>query len=353
MASVLRVDQLQTQNGTNVMSFDSAGNAVLSSGLKLPSFTNSTRPTGQIGLIIYNTEEEQAQIFDGTEWTGLGGGGKIQASGGDKYNSGVYTIHKFAASGTFTVTSAPSSATMDVLLVGGGGGGGAASQNCSNGGGGAGGLVYKQAESISTGGFPVVVGSGGNGRVAGNAGPGDNGGDSTFNGWVALGGGGGGGGSGVNGGRGNNGGSGGGGAHQFSGPISTGLQPTSATGGFGNAGGAANNSGPEWGGGGGGGAGGTAGASSANSGAVGGVGSEYDIDGTSKFYAGGGAGSNCGNPSCAVVSGGNGGGGPASCNVGTDGTNGLGGGGGGGGYSGGVRSGGRGGNGVVIIRYLT
>lgn len=92
MASVLKVDQLQTLNGTNVMTFDSAGNAVLSSGLKLPSFTNSTRPTGQIGLIIYNSEEEQAQIFDGTEWTGLGGGGKLDGLSVEKAALSAYQI---------------------------------------------------------------------------------------------------------------------------------------------------------------------------------------------------------------------------------------------------------------------
>ena len=114
MASVLRVDQLQTQSGTNVMTFDSAGNAVLSNGLKLPSYTNINRPTGQVGLLIYNSEQEQVQVYDGTQWVGVGGGGSVNATGGDKYNSGLFTIHKFTASATFTVVSAPATGAETV-----------------------------------------------------------------------------------------------------------------------------------------------------------------------------------------------------------------------------------------------
>lgn len=84
MASVLRVDQLQTPSGTNVMTFDAAGNTVLSSGLKLPFFTNSNRPTGSLGLIIYNSEEERVEIFDGTEWISLGSSGKLDGSSPEK-----------------------------------------------------------------------------------------------------------------------------------------------------------------------------------------------------------------------------------------------------------------------------
>ena len=52
------------------------GNASLTTqGLKLPSFTNSNRPaTPNVGQIIYNTDENKAQIWNGSEWDEVGGG---------------------------------------------------------------------------------------------------------------------------------------------------------------------------------------------------------------------------------------------------------------------------------------
>ena len=74
-------------------------------------------------------------------------------------------------------------------MVGGGGGGG----NDNGGGGGAGALIYKSARPIGAGTHPVVVGSGGaKGVTPGEANQnGDPGGDTTFDGLTAEGGGGG------------------------------------------------------------------------------------------------------------------------------------------------------------------
>lgn len=145
----------------------------------------------------------------------------IAATGGTVTTSGNYRIHTFTSSGTFTVTSAPSGKYIDFIVVG--GGGGAAFQQ----GGGAGGFVYKGSQSPSAGSYPVVVGSGG----AFNTSAGVNGGDSTFFGVTAIGGGGGV--SGTSPGIGSPGGSGGSGT--FGGGAA--LQPTSASGGLGYAGG--------------------------------------------------------------------------------------------------------------------
>ena len=56
-------------------------------GVKLPSKTSGTLPTGETGLLIYNTSTSLAQIYNGTAWTSVGGG----VSGGSntqvQYNS--------------------------------------------------------------------------------------------------------------------------------------------------------------------------------------------------------------------------------------------------------------------------
>ena len=196
--------------------------------------------------------------------------------------------------------------------------------------------------------FPVVIGAGGQGYYNTDR-KGDDGGDSSFFGYIGLGGGGGAAGGSVDGGRGNNGGCGGGGSHPYSGPRSTGLQPTSTSGGFGFGGGAANNSSPDWGGGAGGGIGQQGQDGTAPVGGYGGDGKLFDIDGIQKWYGGGGSGANCDNPNASINPGGLGGGGYAASNIVGNGGNGYGGGGGGAGYP--QRQAGRGGNGVVIIRY--
>ena len=139
----------------------------------------------------------------------------IAATGGTVTESGNYRYHTFTSSGTFTVSAAPSGKFIDFIIVAGGGsaalGGGA--------GGGGGGVVEKLSQSISNGSFSVTVGTGGASGAAGN--------NSLFKGETALGGGqGNGSGLGYSGGSGGGGTTGGGAA----------LQPTSASGGYGNAG---------------------------------------------------------------------------------------------------------------------
>lgn len=134
----------------------------------------------------------------------------IVATGGTVYTDPTnsnYKIHQFTTSGTFAITSAPVNPTVEVMMVGGGAGG-------NFGGGGAGGYIYESAFGVSTGSFSVTVG-------AASSGQGNN---TTFSTLVALGGGY------IN----SSGGSGGGGVDSNGG---AGLQPTSASGGFGNAGG--------------------------------------------------------------------------------------------------------------------
>jgi hypothetical protein len=195
-------------------------------------------------------------------------GNFIVATGGTIYvdpTNADYKIHEFTSSGTFSVTAASLAPEVEVMMVGGGGGGGF-------GGGGGGGYIYRSSLPVSTGSFSVTVGAGG-------AGGGVSGGDTTFSTLVALGGGG----------KQQNGGSGGGGdATSINGsPVGgAALQPTSASGGYGNAGADAASSEANGGGG---------GAGSAASGSEGGSGRTADIissSGTFETFAAGGWGSN-------------------------------------------------------------
>lgn len=158
----------------------------------------------------------------------------IAATGGTVTNSGNYRYHTFSGSGTFNVTAAPLDKYIDILLVGAGGTSGG---NSSTGGGG--GVIIREGESIGLGSYSITVGQPVNGA-------GSNGQDTVAIGLTALGGGGGG----ISGYpdnyvAGKSGGSGGGAAAIFGGPsgppvsssAGAGLQPTSESGGFGNAGG--------------------------------------------------------------------------------------------------------------------
>lgn len=260
-------------------------------------------------------------------------------SGGTVTTSGSSAIHSFTSSGTFVVYDAP--VVVDILLVGGGGGSGGGAA----GGGGAGGVVYKTNYTIPEGVYTITIGDGGSGGVNVNS-AGSNGGNTTFGSLLtALGGGGGGGDqqnlSGLSGG------SGGGNSAEGGdvGGVGSALQPSHASGGYGNAGGGLINSGPYHGSGGGGGAGGAGGQANGNIGGSGGNGIQINITGTPTYYGGGGAGG-CLNAS-SVASGGLGGGG----NSGQNGSPNTGGGGGGHFYkTDGYSS--SGGSGIVIIKRI-
>jgi len=266
----------------------------------------------------------------------------------------------------FTSTTGTNSITFrqntvcDILVVGGGGSGG----TTDAGGGGAGGLVYIENKVFSRGTYNIVVGDGGAtsdvNMTVGNDGNPSYISLATDNSIIlkALGGGGGGNGyTTPNAAR--NGGSGGGGPSKVSLTTSgTGIQSTdislneeSRQYGFGHNGGAGGGT-SIYGGGGGGGAGG---AGSVGGDGIGGIGKSILITGTSKYYAGGGGGghNDDGDGSSGIFidkAGGLGGGGLGKGrNNGGDAEVNTGGGGGGGGAAHG--RGGKGGSGIVIIRW--
>jgi len=267
-------------------------------------------------------------------------------------------VQTFSASGTTTNNTswtAPLTGSVQVLVVAGGGSGGAGAGQNGGGGGGGGGVVYHTTYAVtSSTSYTVQVGGGG----ASGPAQGNNGADSFFNttgGLLAKGGGGGG----YNGGpAANPGGSGGGRGRDGSNNWGTSNQPAiSGATVYGNRGGGGPGGGCQSGGGGGGAAGvGYDGGTDCGAGqpanvSNGGPGVGISITGSTVYYGGGGGGAweggsvrtagGTGNP------GGTGGNGPNGY-VGGTGTDGVGGGGGGG--QGGPTSG-RGGAGIVIVRY--
>ena len=140
----------------------------------LPSSTPTNHGTGGSGVVIV-----RYQI--GT--SGQPEGFTARATGGAVTFAGGKTIHTFLSSGQFV---APTALTIDYLMVGGGGG---ASGNNGSGGGG-GGICAATGAPISSGTYPIVIGSGGPGgeskSTAQHVLPG---GDTTFNGMTAGGGG--------------------------------------------------------------------------------------------------------------------------------------------------------------------
>lgn len=289
----------------------------------------------------------------------------VQATGGTvttiTQNGMQYRVHRFTAGSTFTITSAPSGARVEYLIVGGGGSGGRGDNGQGGGGGGGAGGVRTGNAAVSVQGYGVVVGAGGiastcdcaeTTQTAGH--------NSSALGITAIGGGRG---EGHNSqGRGDKGLTGGGQATNQGGSGGGAFRwyaPGLGTAGQGNAGGAGGTT-DTIAGGGGGGAGGAGVANTTNStvGRNGGAAIMSSITGLNVWYAGGGGSGG------QATSGGLGGGTSTTAQkggAGNGGSNGAGGagvantGGGGGGGTGGLggsgTNGGNGGSGVIVIRY--
>jgi hypothetical protein len=275
------------------------------------------------------------------------------STGGAVTTDGLYTVVTFLANGTFNVTGTINNAT--VLVVAGGGG-------SATGGGGAGGYNYSTGLSLN-GNYAVTVGNGGlggNGYVGHDGGiiP-QNGSNSSFGTLITSIGGGAGGYMFQAGGEvhynGFDGGSGGGGS------IASDAQSYGGTGTLGqgnNGGGNGNNQGAPYPAGGGGGAGSQGfNATTNNIAGNGGTGLNNSINGINQNYSCGGGGSTYSEASATAGLGGCSSGGNGNIiGDGGNGTDGTGSGGGGASHSEGYPIhllGGKGGSGIVIIRYLT
>jgi len=263
------------------------------------------------------------------------------ATGGVITTDGLYTVHTFLSDGTFTPAKA---GDVDVLIVAGGGGGGY--HDGAGGAGGGGGVIYDTTHAVTVQAYSIVVGAGGLGATS--SGHGNQGGNSSFDGLTAIGGGygAGGGGSAAAGGPGGSGGSGCYGAGV--GGDADYISPRQGyDGGTGAAQSGAHGSG------GGGGASEVGDIGTTSYGGNGGDGLPFDIvqEGVDVYYGGGGGGGSQGG-SYANSTGGLGGGGRGN-GVSGDATNGTANTGGGAGGETNSHAGRNGGSGIVVIRYLT
>jgi len=260
----------------------------------------------------------------------------------DSTTNATHTVVMWNTSGLSTTWATPTGVTQAEVLVVGGGGSGGADAYGYGGGGGAGGVVEHPAKTI-TGSISVVVGAGGY-TIAGQ-----NGSNSSFSDIVAIGGGGGANISYLSTSSGSDGGSGGG-AYKNTSPASSTQGSPSGGAGYGYRGGAGDTG--AGGAGGGGGAGAVGVNSTTNQGAAGGDGRSNSITGAAVTYAGGGGG--VGYYDATANNGGTGGGGNGghvSPNLApTSATNATGSGGGGGHLSN-TPTWGKGGSGIVIIKY--
>lgn len=112
------------------MSQLNVGRVIASTGLKLPTFTNSNRPAGEPGLLIYNTQEQVVQVWTGTAWANVG--------------------------------NRPVTTQFIVQLWGAGGGGGTVGGWSFGAEGGGGGYAYGEIQGLTTGANLILqVGEGG------------------------------------------------------------------------------------------------------------------------------------------------------------------------------------------------
>lgn len=201
-------------------------------------------------------------------------------SGGTLTSNSTHYFRSFTSNDTLTITG--KSINADILMVGGGGGAGWD----AGGGGGGGGVIIATSKNLTTGSYNIVIGNGGNYNTGA---AGSNGGSTTGFGLTALGGGGGG--YYANNGPGLAGGSGGGGASTLgAGGAATQTSGSGYTG-YGFPGGSGASS--SYGSGGGGGAGGPGANGVAQQYVSGGLplySSNFNENGTSIGYAGGGYG---------------------------------------------------------------
>lgn len=328
---------------------DATGNRTITSwGSKWAADTGSfpvlsTKPNIVDGMLVeYDATDDTHHIIKFFAGYGF-------PTGGIKTTRGIYSIHTYPAGTEVVFESHSFAGTVNyVIQAGGGPGSGTVGGSDGPGGGGAGeNLTGTFVATTST----RYIGSAGYGALGINAGIGVNGDNSVFNAITALGGGYGGGGPnvgpGIPGGAGGNGGGAGGGAAVAVGGVSTGS-------GF--AGGNSNASSPAFGGGGGGGQGGAGVIGTNTNGGNGGIGVTRNIAGVNKDYAGGGGGGNFniggGGGGSASFGGGHG---RVDATNGDNAINGTGGGGGGAGSNAGAQNmtGGNGGDGEIVLWYIT
>jgi hypothetical protein len=271
----------------------------------LPAGTTAQRPASPAnGSVRFNTDFGFFEWYDSLSglWLQMNEKRPASATGGtvativDPADGFTYRTHTYTTLGgsSFVVTR---SGVVEFLVVAGGGSGGNRNTTNANGGGGGGGVLYKKDHYVNVGTIPVYVGDGGLGLAFQVSSGGNNGQNSFFGSFIALGGGGGGA---TDVGYGRDGGSGGGTAWDenlagrsiqtaMSGAQAFGNDGGVIAGGYtGAGGGGAGTAGNTWGQGGGDPY--TQGGNVDDPPASGGRGAPFTISGTLRYYAGGGGG---------------------------------------------------------------
>lgn len=153
-----------TFNGN--VSIDGKLTASGTGALKIPVGTTAQRPSTPVaGDIRYNSTNDQAEVYSGSEWKAVGGS-PFDASGGTVTTIDGYKIHTFTSSGTFT-PALNREGKIEYLVVGAGGSG--AYNSIQGGGGGGGGDVKTGFITIAKNTSPITVTVGTN--VSGNGNP--------------------------------------------------------------------------------------------------------------------------------------------------------------------------------------
>ena len=180
MASEIRANQIQSRTGLSTVTFGDTGvnidnlnienkvnvgnNFIQNNVIGIGSTTTagrsaSTGVSTAIGALVYNAEDGQIQVYNGTSWAkvaSVSGGWTVESpidssgpgqSGVVEYTSGTTSYIVFYDPGTLTVER--NIIAEGALLVGGGGSGGSP----GGGGGGAGGLLETDSP------FPLVAGT--------------------------------------------------------------------------------------------------------------------------------------------------------------------------------------------------
>lgn len=81
-------DQANTRFGVNTSSPTVSLYINTTDGIRLPVGTTGQRPTGEIGIMRYNSTDSRAEIYNGVDWKSVGGGGTT-ITGTDFYLTGI------------------------------------------------------------------------------------------------------------------------------------------------------------------------------------------------------------------------------------------------------------------------
>lgn len=151
------------------------------SGVKFPSFATANLPAGEVGLTVWDTDDEKLKIYNGANW--------VEVPGQADHPVGSQA---FSYTGNDQSWVVPENVTKIRIKVWGGGGGGGGQSGWSDGGRGGGGGYVSGIMDVTPGtAYTVVVGSngvprsptqtyGGGGRAWNTWGPGSGGGLSGF-----------------------------------------------------------------------------------------------------------------------------------------------------------------------------